>query len=211
MNYIFGLIAILLAYLVGSFPSALVIGKLFYNGIDIREHGSGNLGGSNALRVLGKRGGLVVYILDILKGGVAVLIAVHLQSAIAPLIVALFALIGHIYPIFAGFKGGKAVATSAGVVLFYAPISFLILAVIFFGSLSIWKMISVSSVASSVTMFLLTVINPLNNDNLNGPVPFVVFGLFMVLIVVKHMPNYKRIANGTEPKITDKFEKPAKN
>jgi glycerol-3-phosphate acyltransferase PlsY len=201
MSYLNIILFITIAYLIGSFPSALVIGKLFYNGTDIREHGSGNLGGSNAWRVLGTKGGLVVYILDMLKGGLAVLIAMNLQSDIHPLIIAIFALIGHIYPIFAGFKGGKAVASSAGVILFYTPISFLMIAVVFFGTLAIWKTISISSVVTSTVMFLIVLINPLNNDNLTGVVPLVIFGLFTLLIAIKHIPNYKRIANGTEPKI----------
>jgi len=195
---------IVIAYLIGSFPSALVIGKLFYNGTDIREHGSGNLGGSNAWRVFGKKGGIMVYILDMLKGGIAVLIAMHLQSNIHPLIIAIFALIGHIYPIFAGFKGGKAVASSAGIILFYTPISFLLIAVVFFGTLAIWKTISISSVVTSTVMFLIVLVNPLNNYNLTGTVPLVIFGLFTLLIVIKHIPNYKRIINGTEPKIGQK-------
>lgn len=197
------LLFILIAYLIGSFPSGLVIGKTFYK-IDIREHGSGNLGGSNALRVLGKKGGITVYILDILKGGIAVLIAMNFQSDIHPLIVAIFSLIGHIYPIFAGFKGGKAVASSAGIILFYAPVMFLMLAFIFFTSLAIWKMISLSSTASAIATFLIVWTNPFNNYKLTGFVPRVIFTLFMVLIVVKHIPNFKRIIAGTEPKIGQK-------
>jgi len=197
------LLFILIAYLIGSFPSGLVIGKTFYK-IDIREHGSGNLGGSNALRVLGKKGGITVYILDILKGGIAVLIAMNFQSDIHPLIVAIFSLIGHIYPIFAGFKGGKAVASSAGIILFYAPVMFLMLAFIFFTSLAIWKMISLSSTASAIATFLIVWTNPFNNYKLTGVVPRVIFTLFMVLIVVKHIPNFKRIIAGTEPKIGQK-------
>ena len=194
------LIFILIAYLIGSFPSGLIIGKVFYK-TDIREHGSGNLGGSNALRVLGKKGGLTVYVLDILKGGLAVLVAMHFQSDIHPLIVSIFSLVGHIFPIFAGFRGGKAVAISAGIILFYAPIMFLMLVVVFFGSLAIWKMISLSSVLSSIATFIIVWTNPLNNDNFIGIIPRVIFTLFMVLIVVKHIPNFKRIANGTEAKI----------
>ena len=194
------LLFILMAYLIGSFPSGLIIGKAFYK-TDIRNHGSGNLGGSNALRVLGKKGGLTVYFLDILKGGIVVLIAMNLQSEIHPLIIAIFSLVGHIYPIFASFRGGKAVATAAGIILFYTPITILMLAVVFFGSLAIWKMISLSSALSSIAMFIIVWVNPLNSINLEGNVPRVIFTLFMVLIIVKHIPNFKRIAAGTEAKI----------
>ena len=98
-------ILIIAAYLLGSFPSALVIGKTFYQK-DIRQYGSGNLGSTNAFRVLGKKGGTIVFILDVLKGGLAVLAAMYLGATIHPLIISMFALIGHIYPIFANFKGG---------------------------------------------------------------------------------------------------------
>ena len=197
------LLFILIAYLIGSFPSGLIIGKLFYK-IDIRDHGSGNLGGSNAMRVLGKKGGLVVYILDILKGGVAVLVAMHFQSDIHPLIVAVFSLAGHVYPLFAGFRGGKAVATSAGIILFYSPLLFLLLAVVFFGSLAIGKIISISSVITSAVSFFFVLWNPLNSDHFAGVIPRVIFGLFMLVIVIKHIPNFKRIIAGTEEKVGQK-------
>lgn len=196
-------IFILVAYLIGSFPSGLIIGKVFFD-TDIREHGSGNLGGSNALRVLGKKGGLTVYVLDILKGGIIVTLAMHFQTEIHPLMIAIFSLIGHIYPIFAGFKGGKAVATSAGIVLFYAPLTFFMLVVVFFGSLAIWKMISLSSVLSSIAAFVLVWTNPLNNHNLTGLEPRVIFTLFMLVIMLKHIPNFKRMIKGTESKIGEK-------
>ena len=197
------LLFILIAYLIGSFPSGLIIGKGFYK-IDIRQHGSGNLGGSNALRVLGKTGGLIVYFLDILKGGIVILIAMHLQSEIHPLIIAIFALVGHVYPVFASFKGGKAVATSAGIVLVYSPILFLTLAVVFFGSLALWRMISLSSTLSSIVTFLFAWINPFNTENFAGTVPRVIFTLVMVLIVIRHIPNFKRIIAGTENKVGQK-------
>ena len=197
------LLFILIAYLIGSFPSGLVIGKTFYN-TDIREHGSGNLGGSNAVRVLGKKGGAVVYFLDVLKGGLVVAIAMNFQSELHPLIIAIFSLVGHIYPIFAGFKGGKAVATAAGIVLFYAPALLFMLITFFFITLSIWKMISLSSMLASIALFIITWTNPFNNNHLNGIVPRVIFTLFMVLIVFKHIPNLKRIVAGTEAKVGQK-------
>ena len=88
---------IIIAYLLGSFPSALVIGKTFYQK-DIRNYGSGNLGSTNAFRILGKKGGSIVFILDILKGGLAFLIASYGGATISPLFIAVFALVGHIYP-----------------------------------------------------------------------------------------------------------------
>jgi len=203
MPSLYSLMFILIAYLIGSFPSGLIIGKVFYK-VDIREHGSKSLGATNAMRVLGKVPGLIVYILDILKGGLAVFLAMHLQNEIHPLIVAIFALVGHVYPIFANFKGGKAVASSAGIILFYAPGLFLLLAVVFFGSLLLFKTVSISSVLSSIVTFIVAWTNPLDNSQFYGWVPRVIFTLFMLLIVIKHIPNYKRIIKGTEPKIGDK-------
>ena len=192
-------IFIVVAYLIGSFPSGLIIGKMFYQ-MDIREHGSGNLGGTNALRVLGKKGGAAVYALDILKGGIAVLIAMHLQSDIHPLIIAIFSLVGHVFPIFAGFKGGKAVATSGGIILFYSPILFVILLIIFTISLKIWKMVSLSSTIIAIIMLAVVWINPYNNPNYDL-IGCIVFSMFAAIVFIKHIPNYKRIIKGTENKV----------
>ena len=188
-------ILIIVAYLLGSFPSALVIGKTFYNK-DIRQYGSGNLGSTNAFRVLGKKGGATVFILDILKGGLAVLAAMYLGATIHPLIVAVFALIGHIYPIFANFVGGKAVATSAGIILFYSPVLFVTLFIIFVISLKIWKMVSLSSTIISIAAVLIVWFG---NYDLTAQIMFTIFA---ALIIIKHIPNYKRILNGTENKVS---------
>ena len=188
------IILMIVAYLLGSFPSALVIGKTFYQK-DIRNYGSGNLGSTNAFRVLGKKGGAVVFILDILKGGLALLIATYGGATISPLIIAVFALIGHIYPIFANFKGGKAVATSAGIILFYSPMLFLILFVIFIITLKIWKMVSLSSTIISIAA---VIIIWFGNYDLTAQI---MFSIFAALIIIKHIPNYKRILNGTENKV----------
>lgn len=188
-------ILIIAAYLLGSFPSALVIGKTFYQK-DIRQYGSGNLGSTNAFRVLGKKGGTIVFILDVLKGGLAVLAAMYLGATIHPLIIAMFALIGHIYPVFANFKGGKAVATSAGIILFYSPILFITLFIIFVVSLKIWKMVSLSSTIISVAAVLIVWFG---NYDFTAQI---MFTLFAAMIIIKHIPNYKRILNGTENKVS---------
>ena len=187
------LILMIIAYLLGSFPSALVIGKTFYNK-DIRNYGSGNLGSTNAFRVLGKKGGAIVFILDILKGGLAFLIAKYAGATISPLIIAVFALIGHIYPIFANFKGGKAVATSAGIILFYSPLLFITLFIIFVITLKIWKMVSLSSTIISIAAVFIVW---LGNYDLTARIMLTIFAVF---IIIKHIPNDKRILNGTENK-----------
>ena len=189
------IVLIIIAYLLGSFPSALVIGKTFYQK-DIRNYGSGNLGSTNAFRILGKKGGTAVFILDILKGGLALLIATYGGATISPLIIAVFSLIGHVYPIFANFRGGKAVATTAGIILFYSPTLFLTLFIIFAISLKIWKMVSLSSTIIAIATVIIVWFG---NYDLTAKI---MFSLNAALIIYKHIPNYKRILNGTENKVT---------
>ncbi|WP_315970112.1 glycerol-3-phosphate 1-O-acyltransferase PlsY [Bacillus tuaregi] len=103
----------ILAYALGSIPTALIVGKVFFH-IDIREHGSNNPGATNTLRVLGKKAAILVLLIDVGKGALAALMPDLLQVDIAPLHSGLLAVIGHCFPIFAGFRGGKAIATTAG-------------------------------------------------------------------------------------------------
>ena len=130
----------IVAYLLGSIPSALIVGKLGYN-IDIREHGSGNLGGTNTFRVLGIKAGIIVTLADILKGTLATLIPLFFDADVYPLAIGIFAVIGHTYPIFARFKGGKAVATSGGIVLGVNPILFVVMILTFLLTLKISKLV----------------------------------------------------------------------
>jgi acyl phosphate:glycerol-3-phosphate acyltransferase len=187
------IIVILLAYLLGSIPSGLIIGKLFY-GKDIREHGSGNLGGTNTFRTLGVKAGLVVSITDILKGTLAAALPALLDVELHPLIVGVIAVIGHMYPIFANFRGGKAVATSAGVLLFYAPPMFLIMLVIFFICLYVTKYVSLSSILAAIAAVIYSLIvwdTPL----------IIVVSILAFFVIYRHRANLKRIMNKTEPKI----------
>lgn len=193
---------IMLAYLIGSIPSGLIIGKVFYK-TDIREHGSGNLGGTNTFRTLGKKAGLIVTTLDILKGTLATVLPYILDiqpsgwpSWIAfPLVCGLAAVIGHMYPIFAGFRGGKAVATSGGILLGYAPVLFLLLVVCFFIFLYLTKIVSLSS----MLLALVAVIYSLFTGDLSLQILVICLALF---IFYRHRTNIKRIINKTEPKIT---------
>jgi acyl phosphate:glycerol-3-phosphate acyltransferase len=185
---------LILAYLLGSIPFALVVGKLGY-GVDIREHGSGNLGGTNTFRVLGVKAGLIVTIADILKGTLAASLPVLLSVDIHPLFVGLFAVIGHMYPIFAGFRGGKAVATSAGVLLFYSPFLFLTLIAVFFIVLYISKYVSLSSMLAGVYAIIYTVF-------FTDDIPLmVIVSLQAAFIFYRHRSNIRRIMNKTEPKV----------
>ena len=190
MEYVF---IIIIAYLLGSIPSGLIVGKIFY-GVDIREHGSGNLGATNAFRTLGIKAGTIVIIADILKGTLATLLPVWLGSDLHPLIAGMAAAIGHIFPIFAGFRGGKAVATSGGVLLAYEPALFLLLVVAFFISLYISKYVSLSSIIVAIIAVIYTFFK--------GDVPLIVIVLILAAFVIfRHRANLKRILNKTEPKI----------
>lgn len=194
-------ILILLAYLLGSIPSALWIGKLFYK-IDIREHGSGNLGGTNTFRTLGVKAGLIVSIMDILKGTAATLLPLIPFFAITdihPLILGVVAVIGHMYPIFANFKGGKAVATSGGVLLAYHWPIFILMLLSFFVVLKLSKMVSFTSMVLGVIALVYTI---LYNIFIEIDIPLlVVIVLLSSFILYRHRSNISRIKAGTEPKV----------
>jgi len=189
------ILSLLLAYLIGSIPSGLIIGKTFYK-VDIREHGSKNLGATNAFRTLGVKPGIAVTLMDILKGTAATLIPGLLGADIHLLLAGLLAAIGHMFPIFASFKGGKAVATSAGVVLGYEPFLFLFLLVVFFIALYISKYVSLSSMIAAVASLTYCFIFHLDDWPL-----IVVIAVLTIFIFYRHRANIKRIMNKTEPKI----------
>ena len=143
------LLLILIAYLLGSIQTGLWIGKLFFH-INLREHGSGNTGTTNTFRVLGKTAGTITFLVDMFKGTLAVLLPIWLGvTEVSPLIIGFFAIIGHVFPIFAGFKGGKAVATSAGVLLGFAPLYCVFLLLVFALTLYLTSMNSFSSVTAA--------------------------------------------------------------
>lgn len=191
------LLPVLLAYLLGSIPSALWIGKLFYN-TDVRTKGSGNLGATNTFRVLGKTAGLIVTILDILKGTAATLIPLFIDTNIHPLILGLIAVVGHMYPVFAKFKGGKAVATSGGILLGYQWPLFLVAVAVLLIALKITKMVSLSSMVLAVVAVIYAIIYALNT----GDYPFLAVILVLAaFIFYRHRTNIARIRSGTEPKI----------
>ncbi|UJF14779.1 glycerol-3-phosphate 1-O-acyltransferase PlsY [Jeotgalibaca sp. MA1X17-3] len=187
------LICIILAYLLGSIPSGVWIGKLLYKK-DIREFGSGNMGTTNTFRVLGSKAGTVVLILDILKGSVATLLPIWLGADIHPLITGVIASVGHTVPIFAGFRGGKAVATSAGIILAYNPLFFLLAISSFVIYLFISSMVSLSSILACLTAVIISFFL--------GDLPLTVMTVMLTsFIIYKHRPNITRIKEGTESKI----------
>lgn len=194
-------IILLMAYILGSIPSALWVGKLFFK-IDIRNHGSGNLGGTNTFRVLGKKAGLIVTTLDILKGTAATMLSLVPflgDTAIHPLILGLFAVVGHMYPVFARFKGGKAVATSGGVVLGYNWPVFVIVLLTFFIVLKLTKMVSFTSMTVAVVGFIYSLFYYIRTGDYYL---MIAIGLFGVFIFYRHRANIARIKAGTEPKVT---------
>ena len=189
---------VILAYLLGSIPSGLIVGKLFYK-TDIREHGSGNLGGTNTFRTLGVKAGMTVTLADILKGTLAASLPVLFHANISPLLVGVFAVIGHMYPIFAGFRGGKAVATSGGVLLFYTPFLFLFVVLIFFVSLYLTKYVSLSSMLAGIAAIVYSIASGLFRG---WDIPLIIVVLLLTSFVFyRHRANIKRIINKTEPKI----------
>jgi len=191
---IFGLIA----YLLGSIPSGLIVGKLAYN-IDIREHGSGNLGATNSFRVLGKKAGIVVILADILKGTIATLIPLiasfYMEVDVHRLIIGVFAVIGHTYPIFAKFRGGKAVATSGGIILGVNPILFIGMVLSFLITLKLSKYVSLSSMITGVVTTIIALV-------MRDWLLLILVVSLTIFIFYRHKDNIKRIKNKTEPKIT---------
>lgn len=187
------ILTLFLSYLIGSISFALIIGNLFYK-TDIRGYGSGNLGATNVYRVLGKKAGLIVAIADLLKGTFACLLPQILNSAVNPIICGLLAILGHVFPVFAGFKGGKAVATATGVLLFLTPFGTLTGFVVFLLTLILSKYVSLSSMLAGIAIFIYSLIF---EDKV-----IIALSLFIsVLVIILHRQNIKRLRRGTESKL----------
>ena len=190
------IILLIFSYLFGSIPFSLIISKSFYK-IDLREHGSGNVGTTNTFRILGKKAGIVVLILDLLKGAIPVWTAMLVDGTgdFPVVIFGVVAALGHVYSIFLKFKGGKAVATGGGAILAASPLIFLVLILTFLITLKISKYVSLSSVFAAVALLISVMFT---GD------PFMIgFGVILaVIVIIKHISNMKRIKTGTEPKIT---------
>ncbi|MDN2452258.1 glycerol-3-phosphate 1-O-acyltransferase PlsY [Lactobacillus sp. UCMA15818] len=184
------ILMLVIGYLLGSIPSGIWIGKVFYNK-DIRQFGSGNMGTTNTFRVLGKKAGTIVLIIDMLKGTLAAcqpyLFGVHINV----LIIGCAAVIGHVFPIFARFKGGKAVATSAGILLAYSPLFFGIAWLIFLTTLYLSSMVSI---ASMVGLTLITILSLFFHD----PILTVIAIILTIFVFYRHKGNLSRIKNGNE-------------
>lgn len=194
------LLLILIAYLLGSIQTGLWIGKVFFH-TNLREHGSGNTGTTNTFRVLGKTAGTITFLVDMLKGTLAVLLPIWLGvTEVSPLIIGFFAIIGHVFPLFTGFKGGKAVATSAGVLLGFVPLYFVFLLLVFALTLYLTSMISFSSVTTAVVGLITLATFPAIHFLLDSydPIFSAVLIIMALVIIFRHTENIARIRNHRE-------------
>lgn len=196
-------IFVLIAYLLGSIPNSVWIGKFFYN-IDVREFGSGNAGATNTFRVLGKKAGIPVLILDILKGTLAVAFSyfsgftLHSNEFIdLQLGLGVAALIGHIFPVFAGFRGGKGVATILGVVICILPLACAMALGVFLLVLLSSRIVSLSSMIAGISfpLFLNLVVGNTN------PILTVFSIIVAALLIVTHRKNIQRLLKKEETKV----------
>ena len=198
------LVIIVLSYIVGSIPTSIIVGKL-WKGIDIRKHGSGNAGAANTFRVLGWKAGVIVGLFDILKGFCApVFIAkisidtIPLDFSLVQIMAGIFAVFGHIWTIFAGFKGGKGVLTAAGMILGLAPIATLICMGIWGLVFSITRYVSLGSICAAVFLPIVVFVEKYILKH-NIPKSLLIFTIFIgILIIFTHRSNIKRLINGTE-------------
>ena len=196
-------IEIILAYLIGSIPSAVWIGKIFY-GIDVRQHGSGNAGATNVIRVLGYKAGIPVLLFDVFKGWFAVFIISFFPSqGMTPgqivwvaIGAAVAASMGHVFPVFAVFRGGKGVGTMAGVGIALYPWALLIVLGIFIAVLAITRYVSLSScIAATAFPFIVVFIFRVNHPGL------VILSVFVsVFVLFTHRTNIIRLIKGQENK-----------
>ena len=200
------IIFVSLAYLLGSIPSAVWIGKTWY-GIDAREHGSNNAGATNTFRVLGKNAGITVLIIDILKGFLAVYLPVlvhfgtqtildgeliHIQ-----ILAAITAVLGHVFPIFAGFKGGKGVATSLGIIIGIHPPTALVCLTLFLIVFLTTKFVSFGAICSSIAFPIVLVFIFKTTD-----FSLILFSIFLSFAVIfAHRKNITRLIKGEENKM----------
>jgi len=217
-------IIIILSYLIGSIPTSILISKAA-GGIDIREHGSGNAGGTNVIRVLGWKYGLLVIILDALKGALAVIIIARLffgplpfenispfdDFTLVQIIAGIAAVIGHIWTIFAGFRGGKGIATALGMLVMLVTVEMLIAVGIFALVVLISRYVSLGSIIAAIsvpsTLFIRENLFHVDIPGYHTLFPFIL--AVSALVVFTHRKNLVRLLNGNENKLS--FRKKSKN
>jgi glycerol-3-phosphate acyltransferase PlsY len=205
LHILYTVLSVVAGYLLGSIPFALVIGKVFYH-TDIRQYGSGNLGGTNAGRVLGKKAGMAVIVLDVLKVFVAVWAASGISS-VAAMLTGLACCIGHCYPIFAHFKGGKAVSTMFGFLLatsifvfkngWYFALPFLM----FFIVLYLFKFVSLASICGAIASSLYisaTLLAGFSHLTFSNIIIVLGSWCMSLLVIFRHNANILKVRKGTE-------------
>lgn len=208
---------IILSYLVGSIPTSIIISKAV-KGIDIRNYGSGNAGGTNVMRVLGWKHGILVIFLDALKGAIAVVLVARLHYGVLPfqnvspfddftlvqIIAGISAVVGHIWTVFAGFRGGKGIATALGMLLMIITVDMIIAVGIFLIVVYISRYVSLGSIVSAMAVPISMIFreNVLHThiEGYNTLLPFVI-GVSL-LVIFTHRKNLVRLVNGTENKLS---------
>ena len=202
------------AYLIGSVPFGYVLGRVLHRK-DIRSGGSGNIGATNALRQYGAKTGILVLALDILKGFAVAWLALHVLPGLLPGLAGsvrtgaflatlplLAVILGHMYPVWLGFKGGKGVATAAGVFLAYAPVPLLIALLVFVALTALTKYVSLGSIAAAAALFVVQLLFALLGRQ---ALPFPWFTLIVALLIIyKHHANILRLLEGNENKLSFK-------
>ena len=187
---------LLSSYLIGSIPTALIVGKLVY-GIDIRDHGSKNPGATNTLRVLGKGSAIIVVLVDIGKGALAAYLPLYFNLDVEPLYFGLLAVVGHCFPIFAGFRGGKTIATTAGTLAVANFPLALIAYVTFFLVIYLSKYVFLGSISVGLSLLIYSYFS----SEVDFELIFLFFTLFLIYL---HRSNIRNLILGIEPKINDK-------
>lgn len=188
-----------LAYFMGSLPNGVVIGKRV-KGIDIRDHGSGNSGATNAYRVLGPKYGIMVLIADVLKGFIPVMLADMAGiRGIALILIGIVAIVGHSLSLFLNFKGGKGVATSLGVFLYLVPQVMLVVVAAFILVVYTTRYISLASIVGAALLPILTLFMPIR-EGIDRPSIFIISLLMGLFVIYRHRSNITRLLNGTENK-----------
>lgn len=184
---------ILLAYLIGAIPFGVIIGRIFK--VDIMSRGSKNIGATNVIRTVGVVPGILVLVLDLLKGTLATYLAVYyLNDPLLIITAGLAAILGHMFPVYLKFKGGKGAAVGLGVLLAIAPVIFLYAALWTVVIVAIFRYVSLASITGPIVIAVLMYY-------WNVPLPYLIVCLIVaVLMVFKHIPNIKRLINGTENK-----------
>lgn len=194
---------VLLAYVMGALPNGVIIGKKI-KGIDIREHGSGNSGATNAYRVLGTKCGIAVLVADILKGFIPLMLAESAGITGLPLLlIGITAVVGHSLSMFLNFDGGKGVATSLGIFLYLIPNVMLVVVLAFVTVVYVTRYISLASIVGAALLPLLTMFMPIRHG-IDRPSIFIISFIMGLFVIIRHKTNITRLLNGTENKFNVK-------